>query len=406
LTDDGIKWAADDKITLKMLETVRRRGRQAMTELADLESRKSAVKWSLSSESKMKLAASLSIAESMLFQKINSFDRDPLLLCCANGVVDLRTGDLRVSKKDDYLRKTTNVVYDLKARCDRFIQFLNEIFDGNGDLIDFIQKAVGYSLTGLTSEQVIFILFGTGANGKSVFLNLLEFLFADYGLTTPASTFKDTPYDGIPNDVARMAQVRMVKSVEVKEGTRLNEERIKALTGGDRVTARFLHHEFFDFTPICKFWLAVNHKPVIVGTDEAIWRRIRLIPFEVFFPEKSRDPILLEKLKTELPGILNWAIEGCLRWQAEGLSPVGKVKDATSAYREESDLIGQFLGERTIRDVGAKTLFSEIYAAYETWCQSNAEVPIKGKTFGKRLIEKGFERKKTDQVRYCGLRLC
>jgi len=410
---DRTRWREDDQIILKMLGTVRERARQAVDHLAtnpgtntNDDRIKNIVKWCLSSESRMKLNAALSIAESMLPHSITSFDQDPLILCCANGPVDLRTGDILLPKKEHWLYKSTNIPYDPEARRDRFSQFIQEVFDGDEEVIDFVQKAVGYSLTGLTTEQVLFILYGTGANGKSVFLNLIGDLLGDYSLTTPASTFKDNPYhDGIPNDIARMAGARFVKSIEVKEGTRLNEERIKALTGGDKVTARYLHNEFFEFIPVCKFWIAVNHKPIVRGSDEAIWRRIRLIPFEVFFPPESRDPHLYEKLKTELPGILSWAVEGCLKWQREGLEPVGKVRTATETYRAESDLIAQFLEEKTIKSLTGKTKAGDLYKGYEAWCKEHGEFVITGTKFGKRMEEKGFSKKKTDYVYYLGIEL-
>jgi putative DNA primase/helicase len=403
--DNGIRWEDDnERVILKMLDTIRERGRQAW-ELQDLDKQKSIIKWCLYSESRMKLNSALSIAESMMPQSINSFDADPWKLCCANGAVDLKTGDLLTPKRDDWFYKSTNILYDPVAKCIRFLQFLEEIFNGDRELINFIEKAVGYLITGLTVEQVLFILYGTGANGKSVLLNILGELLGDYAITTPASTFKDNPYhDSIPNDIARMAGARFVKSIEVKEGTHLNEERIKALTGGDRISARYLHNEFFEFTPVCKFWIAVNHKPVIRGSDEAIWRRIRLIPFEVFFPPEKRDPNLYQALKAELPGILSWAVQGCLKWQTEGLEPVGKVKEATSAYRAESDLIAQFLEEKTCAST-KKVKAGELYKAYESWCKEHGEFVISGTKFGKRMEEKGFIKKKDGHVYYLELDL-
>jgi putative DNA primase/helicase len=196
-----------------------------------------------------------------------------------------------------------------------------------------------------------------------------------------------------------------VKCIEIKEGSRLNEERIKALTGGDRVTARFLHNEFFEFIPVCKFWIAVNHKPVIRGTDEALWRRIKLIPFDVSFPPEKQDPHLYETLKTELSGVLSWAVEGCLRWQTEGLKPVGRIREATNRYRAESDVIAQFLGEKTIASPKGKVKAKELYDAYRKWCEEEAELAISSIQFGKRMGEKGFLKRRTDCTYYSGLSL-
>lgn len=408
---NGIRYIEDDQVLLKMLETMRAKAREAVNLRAanpesntDDERFKTIIKWCLSSESRMKLGAASSIAESMMAQSITKFDSDPLILCCSNGAVDLRTGNLFTPTKEDYLYKSVTANYYHEAECPRFKRFMEEIFNGDQEQIDFVQKAIGYSLTGLTTEEVIFICYGTGANGKSVLLNTIGEVLGDYSLTTPASTFKDKPNDSIPNDIARMAGARFVKTIEMKEGTRLNEERIKALTGSDQVVARFLHNEWFQFTPVCKHWFAVNHKPIIRGTDEGIWRRIRLIPFEVSF-EKNKDTSLFQTLKTEWPGILAWAVEGCLKWQQEGLKPVGKVEEWTNNYRAESDIIGQFLEEKTERAPNGKVQAQTLYKAYEEWCKDNGEYCISGTNFGKRLIEKGFEKKKTDYVYYRGLEL-
>lgn len=400
---DGIRWVEDQQVVLKMLETVRMRAKQSL-DIEDPEKKKAYMKWCLSSESRIKLTAALSIAEAMLPLSVTSFDCDPLILCVSNGAINLKTGELFIPTRELWLSRTTSIQYDRRAECPRWLQFLMEIFNGDRNLIDFVQKTVGYSLTGSTIEQVLFILFGTGANGKSVFLSIIGELLGDYALATPASTWKDNPYhDGIPNDIARMAGARFVKSIEVKEGTRLNEERVKALTGGDQVTARFLHNEFFEFTPVCKFWISVNHKPIVQGTDEAIWRRIRLIPFEAYFPPEKRDEHLIDKLRAELPGILSWAVTGCLKWQREGLRPAEKVQQWTDSYREESDLIAQFLQEKTERTETGKVKASDLYKAYEAWCKEQGEYCVKNITFGKRLQEKGFQKKKEGNVYYRGL---
>jgi len=405
---DGVRWTEDTEAAqIAMLETARLRGRAAMS-LEDDERRSKAVKWSLASESNYKLNAALSIAQAMLKVSYADFDSDPYLLTCANGVIDLQTGELRPAKPEDRLHKSTGIRYDPTATCPRWERFLREIFLSDEDLIDFIWRAIGYTLTGSTSEQCVFICYGTGANGKSTFLSVLESLLGDYGVSTPPTTFKDYQYDRIPNDVARLAGLRYVKSVEMKENIRLNEERIKVLTGGDRITARFLHQEFFDFTPTFKIWLAVNHKPLIKGTDEAIWRRIRLIPFERYFKPEDREPQekLLAELRAELPGILTWAVKGCLRWQEKGLEPVESVRKATEEYRRESDVIQRFLDECTVRETNAKVRSSELYQAFKKWAEENGEVAMSGQMFGRRMSEKGFRKKRLEKgVHYLGLGL-
>lgn len=400
---DGVRWVeAEGEAKKAMIETMREKAKLAINSFPPQSGEmEKIVKWCLASESCFKLTGAMNIAGSIYASKNhNDFDKDPWLLTCKNGAVDLRNGKLRPSTPEDMFQRSTNQVCDPEAKCPRWIQFLEEIFKGNKELIDFIQRAIGYTLTGLTREQCLFVLYGTGANGKSVFLGVLEEMLGEYGLTTPFSTFKEKNYDGIPNDIARMAGGRFIKSVEIKEGASLNEERIKALTGGDRVTARFLHCEYFEFDPVAKFWIAVNHKPIIRGTDEAIWRRIRLIPFEETFPPERRDKDLLQKLKMELPGILNWAIQGCLRYQNEGLEPVEKVRKATDQYRSESDVINQFLQEKTIEKAGTRAKASDLYNAYKTWCMENGEQALNSTQFGRRLTEKGFEKDKRGSYVY------
>ena len=402
---DNVHWVEDDHgAVLKMLETVRFREKLAL-ELKDNEKKKNIIKWAIASESRMRLEAALKLAQAMLLKDFTLFDYDPKLLCCKNGVVDLETGELRNATKDDWLCKSTNLDFCAEAKSERWLQFLSEVFNGDTELIDFIHRAVGYTLTGLTNEQCFFILYGVGANGKSVFLGILEKLLGDYGITTPSNTFKDKPNDSNSNDIARMVGARFVKSIEVKEGVRLNEERIKSLTGCDRVTARFLYNEYFEFNPRFKLWMAVNHKPIVHGTEDAIWRRIRLIPFEVTFPPEKQDKDLSSKLAKELSGILSWAVDGCLEWQKRGLEPVEKVIRETSLYREESDLIVQFLAERTSHKSGGKVKASDLYQEYKYWCQKRGENYLNNTQFGNRMKEKGFKKEKKTHVYYLDLEL-
>jgi putative DNA primase/helicase len=402
---NGVQWGEDDAAYLAMLDTVRLRARAAMA-LVDGDRRKKILGWTQASESHAKLSAALLIAQSLLRKNVADFDCGSYVLPCANGVVDLRTGHLRSPTPDDFPHRCTHVNYDPTIEFPRWLQFLDEVFPGNKHLVEFIHRAVGYTLTGDTSEQCFFILHGAGANGKSTFLGILEDLLGDFALATSARTFKDHQgHDGIPNDIARMCGVRLVKAIEFKEGARLNEERIKALTGGDRVAARFLYHELFDFVPTFKLWLAVNRKPVIRGTDEAIWRRIRLIPFQATFPQGKRDPRLKDKLRKELPGILAWAVQGCLKWQRKGLKPPQRVKRETQNYRTESDVIERFLKERTVCKGGVKVTASELYNAYHEWCAENRETSVSATAFGRGLVEKGFQRKKSGSRYYEGITL-
>lgn len=403
---DGVRWATnDEEALLNMLKTARMREKTAASS-KDNDLRARVIKWSLASESSFRLKAALSLAESMLKVDYGKFDKDPYLLSCANGVVDLSTGEFRPSRPEDRLHRSTNVRYDPAAKFPIWSNFLWEIFNRDEGLIIFIGKAIGYTLTGDTSEQCLFISYGSGANAKSTFLGIIEDILGEYAITTPPGTLKIRRWDdAIPNDIARMAGARFVKCIEVKEGAVLNEERIKSLTGGDRIPARFLHKEFFEFTPAFKLWIAVNHKPIVRGTDTAIWRRIRLIPFEAYFPPERRDLNMKARLKGEISGILNWAIEGCLKWQKEGLAPPDKIKDATEEYRKESDQIGRFLDERTIQAPGQTVMARDLYNAYYAWCQSYAEFPVSGTAFGKEMSKRGFERVAKPQVHYKDIRI-
>ena len=263
---------------------------------------------------------------------------------------------------------------------------------GDADLEAFLQRAAGYSLSGSTREQVFFILYGLGLNGKSTFINEMRALLGEYGLQTRTETLLVKRGDSIPNDVARLAGARFVSAVETEGGKKLAESLVKQLTGGDPVPARFLHREYFEFEPSFKLWLAVNHKPRITETDEAIWRRIRLAPFIVTIPESERDPDFGEKLEDELPGVLRWAVEGCMKWQREGLGIPTAVKQATAAYRNESDTVGQFVDQCCELDPRrVRYQRQSCTSAYAKWAEESGERGLRKNDFGSRMMERGFK---------------
>jgi len=281
------------------------------------------------------------------------------------------------------------------------------VFDGDNELIGFIQRAIGYSLTGDISEQCLFLCHGSGANGKSVFLTILRSLAGRYGYNAPFSTFELRSRAGIPNDLAALAGRRLVTASEVTENARFNEARIKELTGGDRVTARFLRAEFFEFDPVLKLWLAVNHLPVVLDESHGFWRRVRLIPFTQQFSHDA-DPALDSTLAGELPGILAWAIRGVLAWQDQGLGSPAAVMAATATYKEESDPLGDFLSATCIEGAGLEVKASAAYVEYQSWAESQGirgrEV-MSGKTFGVRMTARFVKQKRNTGKVYLGVGL-
>ncbi len=376
-----------------------RRAKSAVRELVGLTAkldddtrRRALLGHALRSESEARIRAALTLAASEPGVPVipDDLDRDPFLFACENGTIDLRSGELLEHRRDDRITKLSPVSYDEAAMCPTWLSFLERVFDGDEALGRFLRRAVGYSLSGDTSAQVLFLLHGRGANGKSTAIETLRALLGDYGQQTPAETFLERR-DSIPNDVARLRGARLVAAVETPESRRLNEVMVKRMTGGDTMAARFMRGEWFEFRPLFKVWLATNHLPVVRGTDEAIWRRIRLVPFTVTIPESERDPRLLEKLRDELPGILNWAIEGCLEWRESGLDEPEAVRSATASYRDEMDTLGQFITDNCVVTETASALAGELYNLFGYWCEANGERDhLSQQAFGRRLKERGF----------------
>ena len=353
--------------------------------------------WAKKSEHAQRINAMITLAESEPGIPVSPDDLDahPWLFNCRNGTLDLTTGALRPHDRADLITKMTVVDYDANAACPTWLKFLADIFEGNHALIEFIRRALGYSLTGDISEQVLFILYGTGQNGKSTLIEAVRALLGDgYAQQADFSSFLARQNEGPRNDLARLFGSRFVSTVEVEAGRRLSEVVVKQLTGGDRITARFLFREFFEYTPAFKLFLACNHKPVIYGTDYAIWRRIRLIPFTVTIPKDQQDKRLPAKLRDEMAGILTWMVRGCLDWQRDGLTEPAEVSEATEDYRTEMDALAGFIGECCIVSPKMKAPASDLYKAYTAYCERNGEEPLKQKTFGLRLGERELERRR------------
>ncbi len=389
---DGTRWQRDvDGESVRAgRDTLRATAAEAGT-VPDQDERDQLAKHALDSESSARIGAMLSLAQSLLPVAPEALDADPDLFNCANGTIDLRTGELRPHDRADLLTRRSPVAFDPDATCPLWESFLARVLGGSASLVAFLQRAIGYSLTGHTSEQVLLLLYGIGANGKSTFLETVRSLLGDYATQADFTTFLKRDNDGARNDLARLVGTRFVSAVEAEAGKPLAEALVKQLTGGDTITARFLFREFFDFKPAFKLWLAANHKPTITGGDHGIWRRMRLVPFTVTIPEAERDPKLTAKLAEELPGILAWAVRGCLAWRAEGLGLPPEVKAATASYRDEMDVLGPFLDEATVAAEGCRITARELYEAYEKWCAANGERAKSQKGFAMSLRERGFE---------------
>jgi putative DNA primase/helicase len=373
----------------------------------DPDERKALAKHAMRSESEQRLRAMVTIARAGVSATPEEFDRDPWLFNVQNGTLDLRTGKLQEHFKENLITKVSPAIYVPEAKCSLWLNFLYRVLAGDENLIRFMQKAVGYTLTGNVREQVFFLLYGLGENGKSVFLETLLALLGDYGCGIRSESLMIRRQDQIPADIADLKGKRLAAVSETEDGKRLAEVLVKDMTGGDTLKARHLYSNFFEFKAQFKLWLRANHKPVIRGTDHAIWRRIRLIPFTVKIPEGERDKALGEKLLAELPGILNWALEGCLAWQREELEIPEAVKSATAEYRSEQDVLGQFLEAYTIPDERARTSASKLYKVYRAWAEENGERHVMSqKIFGTKLAERGMDKLKSDgNLKYLGIDL-
>ncbi len=389
---DGCRYVTDNSgEALRQAASTVRALLTAADAVTDRDEHERLVKHALESESAARLNGMLVLATSRLPVAVEALDAKPMLFNVGTGTLDLATGTERPHERADRLTKVSHVKYDPLATCPCWFAFLRRVTGQSEELVRFLQRAVGYSLSGSVKEQVLFLLYGTGANGKSTFLETVRSLLGDYFVQADFTSFIARQSSDAPrNDLARLAGARMVAAVEADAGQALAEATVKQITGGDTITARMLYGEFFDFRPEFKLWLAANHKPNIRGGDLGIWRRIRLIPFTVTIPEHERDPNLLGALRRELPGILNWALEGCLAWQRDGLGTPAEVRDATASYREEMDLLGDFVEARCFLDPAARVTAKDLYDAYAAWCAENGDALLTPKGVGKRLRERGY----------------
>ena len=366
--------------------------------LPEGDKRKALIQHSLRSESAGKLKALVEIASGLdgLTVSPDGLDADKWVLNAQNGVVNLRTGEIAPHDSRRKITRICNAPIDAKCPTPLWTSLLEKITEGNVMLERYLQKAIGYSLTGDISEQAVFILYGNGSNGKSTFLNVIAELLADYAQNTPSATFMQKKNDGVNNDIARLKGARFVTAIELDENQRLSEKLVKSVTGGEKQTTRFLYCEFFEYLPEFKVFFACNHKPKIRDNTNSIWRRIKLLPFTAVISEQERDKNLAAKiLKSELPGILHWAVQGCLLWQKEGLGMPDNVLKATEEYREEMDTFGNFLDECCVIEPGARVAAKALRTAYDAWCNDNGEFKLGSSMFCTKLKEHGFVEKRS-----------
>ncbi|MBK7024014.1 MAG: hypothetical protein IPH41_11080 [Sulfuritalea sp.] len=317
-------------------------------------------------------------------------DRDPWLANAPGGVIDLRSGQIRPHDRADRMTKITTATP--KGACPGWLAFLADITEGGRELMAYLQRVVGYCLTGVTAEHALFFLYGTGANGKSVFVNVITTILGDYAANAPMDTFMETRTDRHPTDLAGLRGARFVSSIETEQGRRWNESKVKAITGGDKVSARFMRQDFFEYVPQFKLVIAGNHKPSIRNVDEAMKRRLHLIPFTVTIPPEKRDGKLTEKLLKERDGILAWAVAGCLLWRAEGLKPPKVVVDATDEYFDEEDAIGEFIDEECQRHRQAKVSVADTFQRWQEWANRRGEYVGTSRWLMQQLCNRGLER--------------
>lgn len=395
---DGKRWEIDQTgdIYYFAKQTIRKIYSEAAAAENDTR-RKQLARHAGQSESAASITNMLRLAQTEIGIAIKPDDLDGArhLVTCLSHTLDLSENfQARAHELGDLITKLAPVEYRRDVGCPRWEDFLHEIMNGRSELVRFLQRAVGYSLTGETSERCLFFLHGGGRNGKTTLLEVLRDILGDYAMQTPPETLLAKRPGGIPNDVARLKGARFVTAAETPDGRRMAEALIKGLTGGDTISARFMRGEWFDFAVEAKIWLCSNHKPIISGTDPAIWDRILMIPFDVRFEGDQVDKGLRDKLLAERIGIFRWAVDGAREWRRDGLKVPDEVRAATQCYRTENDVLGAFLGECCVSFRDASVVANELHKAYTAWAKENGEEPLSCRKLGDRLRERGFETKK------------
>lgn len=408
---DGSRWREDRSFAARrgMMLTIRSRA-AAASFIPDQDERRAFFAWCRSQETSGKIDGALKAAAAMnsIVALLESFDTHPMLLGMPGATHDFSTATTREPRREDRLTWSVAPKYEPEAKCPIWLKTLHDVFDGDQEMVDYFQRAIGYSSTGSNEEQCMFICHGNGANGKSVTLGTIRDIMGDYGASARYETFNADMGSTRGEDLAALRGRRFILIVEPDQSTKLSEGRVKQVTGGtDQITCRHLYGKDFSYTPEFKLWWAVNHLPRIQGTDDGIWRRIHRIPFTVQFKEASRDSQLSKKLAAEAPGIMNWILEGARLWREQGLRPPKSVLEATAEYREDSDMVGRWLDECT---VGVKPNQSvplqELYMNYANWCGDQGLKALSQSWLGRALKERGYKadkHKATKRPIYYGL---
>ena len=401
---NGTYWQPDDtKNTMKLVKELSKWRQMAISQFeTDYNTKLKKLKMALNLEQTLGAKNCLEFAQSLspLSCSPKSLDSDPECLACPNGTLYPEYGYLGHSDQTDLITKSLAIAYDESANAPRWISFLEQVFTSymgktDYELIEYVQKALGYCLTALTNERCLFVCYGEGANGKSTFLNIVDYILGSYSTTIPFSNLEDKGGEKTGHDLAGLRGIRFLAASESNQQTSLDEAKIKRLTGGDEsISVRFLYGKYFRYVPGFKIWLACNHKPRIRGTDEAIWDRIKLIPFNSRFTKaaSNTDKELLKKLKAEGEGILQWMVEGCMKWAADGLQDCKTVTDATYSYRTEEDYFVEFLLQNITASQGTFTTSEDIWQRHNQWARTNgySEIPNTNR-LGMAMSNKGHK---------------
>jgi len=395
---DGKRWQFDE--TLYAFDLARKICREAAAEC-----NKSKIAAGVASAKTVAAVERLAKADRRLAATISQWDADPWLLNTPDGTIDLRTGKRREHRREDYLTKPA-ATGPSTADCPLWRAHLYRVLDGDAELIAYVQRVLGYCLTGSTKEHALFFGYGTGANGKGVTINTASGILCEYAQSAAVETFTASHTDRHPTELAALRGARLVTVAETEEGRRWAESRIKGLTGGDPIRARFMRQDEFEFQPQLKLLISGNHKPGLRSVDEAFRRRFHLIPFTVTIPADERDPDLTEKLKAEWPAILGWMVEGCLEWQrSKGLNQPAAVRNATSAYLEAQDALAAWIEECCEHKPGAFATRTALFDSWSKWATTAGEHIGTRSRFIDALEARGFEHARTAGRGFKGLRI-